>query len=121
MGEMSTTSKRSITSKRAVHFRHTRSTRARPGDKERGGIIGAALTANINSQDIEEAKELLWHFDMTYRYGPCVGILRTTRWWRAERLGLDPPQRIKEILESGAYREAIENIDRDLWHVTLNG
>eukprot|EP00118_Oscarella_pearsei_P007978 m.40139 g.40139 ORF g.40139 m.40139 type:complete len:112 (+) comp32910_c0_seq3:90-425(+) len=42
---------------------------------------------------------LLKEFDHTLEYGPAAGITRLTRWNRAQKYGLNPPQRIKEILE----------------------
>ncbi|KAI9067919.1 hypothetical protein FKP32DRAFT_1754791 [Trametes sanguinea] len=37
-------------------------------------------------------------FDLSYEYGPCVGISRLDRWERAQALGLNPPPEVKEIL-----------------------
>ncbi|EMD39333.1 hypothetical protein CERSUDRAFT_112972 [Gelatoporia subvermispora B] len=39
-------------------------------------------------------------FDLSYEYGPCIGVTRMQRWERAEVLGLKPPPEVKEILES---------------------
>ena len=45
-----------------------------------------------------EEKELTT-FDLASKFGPCVGLTRIARWQRAHRFGLDPPQRIMELLE----------------------
>ena len=37
-------------------------------------------------------------FDLTSKYGPCVGITRLQRWERAKKWGLEPPDEIREIL-----------------------
>ena len=42
---------------------------------------------------------LLRDFDFVEAFGPCVGPTRLQRWRRAARWGLDPPERVKEILE----------------------
>jgi len=48
-----------------------------------------------------DEEELLTYFDRNRTmYGPLHGIKRITRWKRADSLGLDPPQRIKEIMDS---------------------
>ena len=47
--------------------------------------------------------DVLKKFDMNMKYGPCVGISRKERWERAFNLGIDPPQQIKAIIESGKY------------------
>ena len=48
--------------------------------------------------------ELLREFDLDSRYGPCVCPSRRERWERAARLGLNPPQDVLELLESGGGR-----------------
>ncbi|XP_059165931.1 DNA polymerase delta subunit 4-like [Physella acuta] len=42
--------------------------------------------------------EVLKKFDMTWEYGPCIGISRMERWKRAERHGLNPPTEVKDII-----------------------
>ncbi|KAI0640715.1 DNA polymerase delta, subunit 4-domain-containing protein [Trametes meyenii] len=37
-------------------------------------------------------------FDLSYEYGPCIGVSRIDRWERADALGLNPPPEVKEIL-----------------------
>ncbi|CAI0395206.1 unnamed protein product [Linum tenue] len=38
---------------------------------------------------------------MNMAYGPCIGMTRMARWQRAQRLGLDPPGDVKNLLDSG--------------------
>lgn len=35
---------------------------------------------------------------LAQRYGPCTGLSRLQRWERAEKLGLQPPKNIRELL-----------------------
>ena len=38
--------------------------------------------------------DILRIFDMTSRYGPCVGVTRLQRWERAKKWGLNPPEEV---------------------------
>ncbi|GKV07447.1 hypothetical protein SLEP1_g19226 [Rubroshorea leprosula] len=38
---------------------------------------------------------------MNMAYGPCLGMTRLARWERAQRLGLNPPKEIKNLLNAG--------------------
>lgn len=49
----------------------------------------AALPAPALQEEAAEAA--LRQFDLTSKFGPCVGISRLERWERAAKLGLDPP------------------------------
>lgn len=51
----------------------------------------------------DEALACLREFDLDSRFGPCMGLTRIERWERAEKLGLDPPPRVKALLESRTY------------------
>ncbi|KAG5519236.1 hypothetical protein PMAC_002324 [Pneumocystis sp. 'macacae'] len=50
------------------------------------------------SLDTMHIDEILNKFDLTYQYGPFLGLSRLNRWNRAEELGLCPPINVKEIL-----------------------
>ncbi|KAG6850666.1 hypothetical protein H0H93_010394 [Arthromyces matolae] len=52
----------------------------------------------IHSNGQGKIHEILRCFDMSYEYGPCVGVSRLERWERAHLLGLDPPKEVKDIL-----------------------
>jgi len=57
-------------------------------------------------------------FDLDVRFGPCVGLQRSMRWDRARNLSLDPPPRIKELLEDCKAKN-LPDFDLDLWHHEL--
>jgi len=42
--------------------------------------------------------EVLRQFDISAKYGPCLGMTRYERWLRAFDLGLDPPAAVLDIL-----------------------
>eukprot|EP01043_Picozoa_sp_COSAG02_P036770 COSAG02_NODE_2717_length_8167_cov_184.721616_3_plen_191_part_00 len=46
----------------------------------------------------EEQERLLKDFDLRSRFGAAAGVDRLIRWERAHRLGLKPPDAVKEIL-----------------------
>lgn len=70
------------------------------------------LTHKVHQNGLSTAEKVLKQFDMRMEYGPTVGITRLDRWKRADRLGLDPPSAVRDILESAEgqeepkYREA---------------
>jgi DNA polymerase delta subunit 4 len=43
---------------------------------------------------------ILRNFDLSPRYGPCVGMTRMERYKRAEKMGLHPPPEVLKILET---------------------
>eukprot|EP00250_Pteridium_aquilinum_P004326 c14542_g1_i1 orf=92-475(+) len=55
-------------------------------------------------EEYDDLEETLRQFDMNMRYGPCLGMTRLERWERANKLGMNPPVQVKEIIErvSGA-------------------
>ncbi|KAI0791927.1 DNA polymerase delta, subunit 4-domain-containing protein [Abortiporus biennis] len=52
----------------------------------------------IHSTGQNKIRHILRVFDLSYKYGPCIGVSRLQRWERAHALGLDPPPEVKEIL-----------------------
>ncbi|WRX24417.1 DNA polymerase delta [Theobroma cacao] len=62
----------------------------------------AALTSPGDDFDVQE--EVSRHFDMNMAYGPCLGITRMARWERAQRLGLNPPKEIENLLKGGKVK-----------------
>ncbi|KAI0737340.1 DNA polymerase delta, subunit 4-domain-containing protein [Daedaleopsis nitida] len=52
----------------------------------------------VHGQGQTMVNHILRVFDLSYEYGPCVGISRLQRWERAQALGLNPPPEVKEIL-----------------------
>ncbi|KAF8997915.1 DNA polymerase delta, subunit 4-domain-containing protein, partial [Cyathus striatus] len=59
----------------------------------------------VHGENENRVHEILRIFDLSYQYGPCVGVTRLERWERAYALGLDPPSEIKEILST---RQGVE-------------
>jgi len=54
----------------------------------------------IHCEDENAIHQILRTFDMTVDFGPYVGITRLNRWNRAQKLGLNPPPEVKQILET---------------------
>lgn len=70
----------------------------------------------------KEVIEELRQWDLAIRYGPCIGMTRLFRWERAKLLGLNPPQRIRDLVEDEAvweYLGAKELATRSLWYGTV--
>ncbi|XP_030534962.1 uncharacterized protein LOC115744028 [Rhodamnia argentea] len=51
--------------------------------------------------DHDHAEEVLRQFDMNMAYGPCLGMTRLSRWERAQKLGLNPPNEVEILLKGG--------------------
>ncbi|KAG6896215.1 hypothetical protein C0992_009683 [Termitomyces sp. T32_za158] len=62
----------------------------------------------IHSDGQSKVHEILRCFDMSYEFGPCVGISRLERWERAQLLGLNPPKEVKDILTTKQGLEQAE-------------
>ncbi|KAJ7696430.1 DNA polymerase delta, subunit 4-domain-containing protein [Mycena rosella] len=52
----------------------------------------------IHAEDQDKFHDILRVFDLSYEYGPCVGVSRLERWERASALGLNPPTEVRDIL-----------------------
>jgi DNA polymerase delta subunit 4 len=73
-------------------------------------IDAARLAKTVNQDDLDVGERVLRYFDVSLRYGPCIGISRQGRWQRAHRLGLAPPIEVLSVLlrhESGDEGEAV--------------
>ncbi|WVQ78680.1 hypothetical protein IAT38_000767 [Cryptococcus sp. DSM 104549] len=88
--------------------------------KEWSGVLAEANEAMGNLEPVHAGSEthndvhhILRVFDMTTKYGPCIGMPRLQRWERAKAWGLNPPEEIREILttqqgeEDESYRENV--------------
>jgi len=66
----------------------------------------------IHADGQTSTDEILRVFDNTEEYGPFVGVTRLRRWQRANRMGLNPPAAVHEILmtkqgqEEDRFRES---------------
>ncbi|TCD69067.1 hypothetical protein EIP91_008965 [Steccherinum ochraceum] len=54
----------------------------------------------IHADGLNKIHHILRMFDLSYEYGPCIGVTRLERWERANALGLNPPPEVKDILIS---------------------
>lgn len=52
----------------------------------------------VHQDGLSLQEKILREFDMSYQYGPCIGIARKRRWNRAENLGLSPPIEVLAVL-----------------------
>jgi len=62
----------------------------------------------IHAEKQNKVHHILRTFDLSYEYGPCIGVSRLDRWERAEALGLNPPPEVKEILMTQQGKEKVE-------------
>lgn len=72
------------------------------------------MLVEIKSRVDERELEMLKGFDLQMRFGPFIGINRSSRWERAERLDLNPPIEVKEIL-----RNSSPEYEKDIWYEML--
>ena len=77
---------------------------ARAIEKDRQAPFGttpkkAELTI-VHPEGQNTIHTVLRNFDLTPKYGPCVGITRLDRYRRAEKMGLKPPVEVLQILET---------------------
>ncbi|KAI0769260.1 DNA polymerase delta, subunit 4-domain-containing protein [Irpex lacteus] len=59
----------------------------------------------IHAKGQTKEHHILRVFDLSYEYGPCIGMTRLQRWERADALGLNPPLAVKEILLDEQVKE----------------
>lgn len=80
------------------------------------GVEAARISKRVHQEDLSQAEKVLRYFDVSSQYGPCIGVPRAKRWYRAERLGLNPPIEVLAVLlrEEGDGNQEIERaaIDR---------
>ncbi|KDQ26514.1 hypothetical protein PLEOSDRAFT_159569 [Pleurotus ostreatus PC15] len=62
----------------------------------------------IHAENETPIHHILRVFDLSYEYGPCVGVPRIQRWERANKMGLNPPQEVYEILTNKEYKDKDE-------------
>ncbi|KAI9632352.1 DNA polymerase delta, subunit 4-domain-containing protein [Dioszegia hungarica] len=81
--------------------------------KDARGAMGTKTPIHAGPDTHNNVHHILRVFDMTAKYGPCVGITRLARWERAQKWGLSPPDEVREILttvegvEDVTYRETV--------------
>lgn len=60
--------------------------------------MGNVKPIHAETQTMED--HILRVFDLSYEYGPCIGVTRLQRWERAAALGMNPPLVVKQLLTS---------------------
>ncbi|KAF7543050.1 hypothetical protein G7Z17_g11060 [Cylindrodendrum hubeiense] len=61
-------------------------------------IEGQWNSPRVHQEGLSLQEKVLRYFDVSSQYGPCVGMPRVKRWYRAERLGLNPPVEVLSVL-----------------------
>jgi DNA polymerase delta subunit 4 len=79
------------------------------------GVEAARISKRVHQEDLSQAEKVLRYFDVSSQYGPCIGISRAKRWYRAEKLGLNPPIEVLAVLlrEEGQGNKEIERAAMD--------
>lgn len=67
---------------------------------------------NLSPEQLEDELRL---FDLNPAWGPFVGIDRISRWYRASRLDLGPPQRVLDILQMQPRKVELQREGGNLW------
>merc|ERR1712216_1047245 len=65
-----------------------------------GSQLSVEATQACSDNFDAASQKILHEFDLTLKYGPTLGITRSERWDRAARLGMDPPEEVKSILDT---------------------
>ncbi|RIA96804.1 DNA polymerase delta, subunit 4-domain-containing protein [Glomus cerebriforme] len=61
----------------------------------------------FHDEDYTPIDKLLHAFDLNYQFGPCIGLTRLERWERAHRLGLNPPEEVRDALTNPELNECV--------------
>jgi len=69
----------------------------------------------VHGEKQTKIHEILRVFDLSYKYGPCIGTTRMERWKRAKTLGLNPPIEVFEILSTKEGHEDLEYVQNVLY------
>ncbi|ODO06346.1 hypothetical protein L198_01578 [Cryptococcus wingfieldii CBS 7118] len=72
--------------------------------KEAEAAMGDLEPIHAGPNTHNDIHHILRVFDLSTKYGPCVGIARLQRWERAKQWGLDPPD---EGEDDASYRENV--------------
>ncbi|XP_071441804.1 DNA polymerase delta subunit 4-like [Hetaerina americana] len=78
--------------------RHSQITGVYRQEKWIPGKIAKTSVYDKPSDQLTPDLALLRQFDLSWEYGPCINSTRLERWDRANKLGLNPPKTIREII-----------------------
>jgi DNA polymerase delta subunit 4 len=72
------------------------------GDRQApfGSVFNSMKLTRVHPENQSTIHTILRNFDLSPRYGPCVGMTRLGRYRRAEKMGLKPPIEVLQILET---------------------
>ncbi|KAL9116572.1 MAG: hypothetical protein Q9187_006901, partial [Circinaria calcarea] len=62
----------------------------------------------VHQEGLSVHDKILREFDLSSQYGPCIGIARTKRWKRADKLGLKPPTEVLAVLKKEEVKNSIK-------------
>jgi len=65
-----------------------------------GSFLNGMKLTKVHPENQSTIHTILRNFDLSPRYGPCVGMTRMERYRRAEKMGLNPPIEVLQILET---------------------
>jgi len=75
--------------------------RSKAAPSQDGSALNVEASQAFDEKVLDkDSQSVLHEFDLMMQYGPCIGLSRSERWARAEKLGLDPPENVKELLEA---------------------
>jgi DNA polymerase delta subunit 4 len=57
-------------------------------------VAKSNISSSVYVEEQSKVHQILRTFDLSYEYGPCIGVSRLTRWERAYKLGLNPPPEV---------------------------
>ncbi|KAG0048497.1 hypothetical protein BGZ83_006560 [Gryganskiella cystojenkinii] len=69
-----------------------------PNDRA-ASAVKIDIANGIHQDDTSANEKVLRQFDLSSKYGPCLGLTRLERWERAAMLDLNPPKNVKELLD----------------------
>ncbi|KAI1001360.1 hypothetical protein K3495_g6837 [Podosphaera aphanis] len=66
----------------------------------------------VHQDGLDMHAKILRCFDTNSQFGPCIGISRSKRWIRAQRLGLSPPIEVLAILSKASPNKCDQQVER---------
>ncbi|QSZ36327.1 hypothetical protein DSL72_007453 [Monilinia vaccinii-corymbosi] len=63
------------------------------------------LAPRVHQKHLQMSEKILREWDCMSQFGPAIGIPRTQRWYRASKLGLNPPIEVLAVLLQAEARD----------------